>query len=118
MPVAEAVVGAVAVAYARSVGSAPRRQATAAAGSVWSAHLRGCAAGGIVEAAAPDASEAVAGVSPGRADDYPCRANQAARGVGAESFARFCLMRSVPADIVGVRIPRVPNSASLHADPA
>jgi hypothetical protein len=96
---------AVVVASARSVGSAPHRQAIAAEESFWS-HRHPAAAGMArdgVRSAAPDVEEGPVGASPDRAVDYPCRANQAARGVAAASLARFCLMSSVSADIVGLR---------------
>jgi hypothetical protein len=94
----------VAAASARSVESATHRQAIAAAGSFWwPRHPAAGMARGGGRVAAPDVLEAAAGASPGRAVDYPCRANQAARGVAAESLARFCLMPSVSACIVGLR---------------
>jgi hypothetical protein len=86
----------VAVASAESVGSAMHPQVMEALGfSAWALHRRAGTAAGAVPSAAPGVSEAAAGAAQGRAVDCPCRANQAARGVGAGSRARFCLMPPV-----------------------
>jgi hypothetical protein len=98
------VVAVVLAVSARSVESAKHRLAIAAAGSFWSRRrpAAGMARGGG-RSAAQDVEEVADGATAGRAVDYPCHANQAARGVAAESLARFCLMRSVSSCIVGLR---------------
>ena len=78
---------------AGSVRSARNRQATAPAGTARSAlHLLGGTARAAVRSEAPAAHDAEAAALQGRAAESPCRANQAARGVGAASPPRFCLI--------------------------
>jgi hypothetical protein len=88
------VVGGQRVAEAAgNVPSARNRQATAAAGTARSApHLRGGNGRAAVRSAAPAAHDAEAAALQGRVVESPCRANQAARGVGAASSPRFCLI--------------------------
>jgi hypothetical protein len=85
---------------AEAAGSVPselNRQATAAAGTARSAlHLRGGTARAAVRSEAPAAHDAEVAALQGRAVESPCRANQAARGVGAASPPRFCLITGIP----------------------
>ena len=79
------------------VPSGPNRQATAPAGTARSAlHPRGGDARGAVRSAGPAAHDAEAVGLQGRVVESPCRANQAARGVGAASSPRFCLIIGPP----------------------
>ena len=82
---------------AGSVQSAMNRLATAADGTARSApHPRGGTGRGAARSAAPAAHDGEAVVLRGRAVESPCRANQAARGVGAASPPRFCLITGIP----------------------
>jgi hypothetical protein len=82
---------------AGSVPSEMNRQATAAAGTARSAlHLQGGTALAAVRSEAPAAHDAEAVALPGQVVESACRANQAARGVGAASPPRFCLIGSTP----------------------
>jgi hypothetical protein len=82
---------------AGSVPSEMNRQATAAAGTARSAlDPRGGGARGVVRSAAPAAHDAEAVGLQGRVVESACRANQAARGVGAASPPRFCLIGGTP----------------------
>jgi hypothetical protein len=85
---------------AEAAGTVPselNRQATAPAGTARSApHLRGGTGRGAVRSAAPVAHDAEIVALQGRVVESPCRANQAARGVGAASPPRFCLISGTP----------------------
>ena len=78
---------------AGSVPSGLNRQATAAAGTAQSAlHPPDGSERGAVRSAAPAAHDGEAVAWQGRVVESLCHANQAARGVGAASSPRFCLI--------------------------
>jgi len=90
------MVAVVAAASAKSVGSATNPQVTAGERSCgWPLRLRVGRGRECVQSAAPGVREAAADGPPGRAVEWPYRANQGARGVAAASLARFCLIPSL-----------------------
>jgi len=92
----ESGVAAAGAVFAKSVLSEPHRRATEAEGSSASAlRLRAGSAAADAPSAGPAVGEAVADVLAAPVAGFPCRANQVARGVAAESLGRFCLMWSI-----------------------